>query len=521
MFCKTLTLEINELEEKKFDLSAEASTLLHFEKEISDRYLFLHNILYSYTEKRECVLTAFSLNPTQSNFELVCKYSEVSGSNDHKAMSFLSDSLKSDLGCLLSQPRIKKLCWLSPWPELKKICEELMRTENKIKILENSTATANDNLKYLDLNYDDFVDFKPHKYPGIEDGYDIYIPDSDSDSKCNAFDIDSDGTDTAPESKNYILEAKKEAQRMRNRKRNLIRRSQKQLADPGCSDKNRSRKYAVNDVIDGLKIKRFPRKNMHKKTIKPDPDANQTVDPSKETIIFLPNEQRQIDDQLYSTNNIFSQNISLPEIKIEPKEDDMEMDKNKIPFDETIPEIKAEVENIDIEMESDVRTEIDTEYDETSIHTIIFGNENYETIKISPTEDNTIKEENNTTEYSNTSLSIENVQESQVHRDPDSDSITVNTNNHEMPDEPKRKNPLLSFRRPKKPPKFEPIQCDSEMINHSSNLIPLSTLPDCISHYSDCSINGNVLEIPCETEMDNFRNQRTEYCFQDTVRFKK
>lgn len=505
VFCKTLTLEINELEEKKFDLLAEASTLLNFEKQISDRYLFLHNILYSYTEKRECVLTAFSMNPTQSNFELVCKYSEESGSNDQKAMPLLSDALKSDLGCLLSQPRIKKLCWSSPWPELKKECQELMQTENKIKILKNSTATANDNLKYLDLNYDDFVDFKPHKYPGIEDGYDIYIPDSDSDTKSNAFEIDSDGTDTAPESKNYILEEKKEAQRMRNRKRHLIRRSQKQLAEPGCINRNRPRK-SVNDLIDGLKIKRFPRKNMHKKTMKPDPATNQTLDPSKE-----------------EQNHNISENVLLTDIKIEPNEDEMETDENGASFDETIPEIKVEMEDIDLKMESDVKTEMDSEYDAISIQTIIFGNGNNETVKINPTENQTIKEENNATEYSNTSLWIENVQDSQVHLELDSDSITANTNNHEMSDEqrPKRKNPLLSFRRPKKQQKLETIHYDSETIQHSSDPIPLPTHSDCVSHYSECSINGNESESPCEIEMDNFRNHRTEYCSQDTVRFKK
>lgn len=520
VFCKTLTLEINELEEKKFDLSAEASTLLHFERQISDRYLFLHNILYSYTEKRECVLTAFSMNPTQSNFELVCKYSEETGSNDQRAMPLISESLKSDLGCLLNQPRIKKLCWSSPWAELKKECQELMQTENKIKILENSTATANDNLKYLDLNYDDFVDFKPHKYPGVEDGYDIYILDSDSDSKSNAFEIDSDDTDTAPESKNYILEEKKEAQRMRNRKRNLIRRSQKQLANPGCSNRNRPRKYAVNDSIDGLKIKRFPRKNLQKKTIKPDSDANQTLDPSTENITILPREEPQIDDQQISANNNFSENIST-DIKVEPAEEEMEieMDENETKFDEkTIPEIKFEVEDVDITLESDVKTEIDSEYDEASIQTIIFGNQSNETMEISPTENQTINEENNATENSNTSLSIQNVQDSQVHVDPDLDSINVNTNNHEMPDEqtPKRKNSLLSFRRPKRQPKIESIQNDSETMKHPSDLIP-----HCVSHYTECSINGNESEIPCEMEMDNLRNHRTEYCFQDTVRFKK
>lgn len=520
VFCKTLTLEINQLEEKKFDLSAEASTLFNFERQISDRYLFLHNILYSYTEKRECVLTAFSMNPTQSNFELVCEYSKETGSNEPKAMSILSNSLKSDLGCLLSQPRIKKLCWSSPWPELKEECQALMQTENKIKILENSTATANDNLKYLDLNYDDFVDFKPHKYPGIEAGYDIYILDSDSDSKSNAFEIDSDGTDTAPESKNYILEEKKEAQRMRNRKRNLIRRSQKQLADPGSNDRHRRRKYTVNNSIDGLKNKRFPRKNMHKNTIKPDPDANQTLDSSNETIISLPKEEQQIDDQQIPTNNTFLENVVSTEINIEPTEEELETDENEPPLDETIPDIKVLVQDIDIKTESDIKMEIDSEYDEASIQTIIFGNKNNETMEINPTDNQTINEDINTTEYSITSLSIQNVQDSQVHLNPNSDSILIKTNNDEMPDEqkPKPKNPLLSFRRPKKQPKVEPIQYDSVTINQSSDLNPVPTFPDCVSHYSDCSINGNESENPCEMEIDNFRNHRTEYCFQDTVR---
>lgn len=223
--------------------------------------------------EKECILTAFSLNPTYECFQLVCTLAECGAESDEKtdengvsqsgsidalptiisadtllnseeydalrapnrlldSLTSISEGVRADLVCLLTVPRIKSLNWLKPWPELKKACEELLSAERKRQLVEKTTANANDNLKYINenLNYDDFKDFTPHEYPGIEKGYEIYVADSDSDEShvIATGDIDSEGTDTAPESKEFIL---KEEKRLRDRKRRLIKRSQKMLEE--------------------------------------------------------------------------------------------------------------------------------------------------------------------------------------------------------------------------------------------------------------------------------------------------
>lgn len=279
VLCLELTKEINELEEKKNDSITQAPEILELEKHISKRYLFLANVLQSYPDlKRECILTVFSLNPSRENFELIRSLYETQpdkeGNRDSSSIVstkiasshcrsdnstnlhiILPEAIRCDLTCLLSVPRIKNLNCSSPWPELKKACEELLQAEKKKQMVENCTAKAKDKLKYISLNYDEFKNFKPYEYPGIEKGYEIYIADSSSGESCVVAE-DSDDTDTAPESKSYIVE---EARRIRNRKRVLIRRSQKMLAQSEQSSQvqqSGKMKSTTRNVGDGLKPKR-------------------------------------------------------------------------------------------------------------------------------------------------------------------------------------------------------------------------------------------------------------------------
>lgn len=311
-----MTKEINILEHKKYDELADAAIILSLEKQTSKRYLFLAKILYGHPKlEQECILTAFSMNPTHECFELVCelamrqqKAACEGGSNGNapsqnesidalhsitsadlllnskdydalRAPNHLLDSLtglsqgvRSDLVCLLTMPRIKNLNWLVPWPDLKKECEELLIAEKKKQIVENTTAAANDKLKYINLNYDDYKDFTPHEYPGIEMGYEIYIADSDSSEPIayrNGSADEGDSTDTAPESKQFIV---KEARRIKERKRRLIRRSQKLLEqsendiikikdEPDESDQAKNKKKRKRTVVhvDSLKPRIYRR----------------------------------------------------------------------------------------------------------------------------------------------------------------------------------------------------------------------------------------------------------------------
>lgn len=279
------------MEHKKYDELANAEEILALEKQTSKRYLFLAKFLQAYPKlEQECILTAFSMNPTIECFELVCDLAErcqqliqdhmpknesidalhsitssdvLLSSKEYDALQApnrlldsltgLSEGVRSDLVCLLTMPRIKNLNWLLPWSELKCECESLLVEEKKRQIVEQTTAKANDSLKFINLNYEDYKDFTPHEYPGIETGYEIYVADSDScESFTNAYVSDGEGgasTDTAPESKLYI---RKVTQRLKARKRTLIRRSKKLLEqheneslnikeEPGTENKKRKR----------------------------------------------------------------------------------------------------------------------------------------------------------------------------------------------------------------------------------------------------------------------------------------
>lgn len=305
VFCLALTKDINLLETKKYDNSVDAIDILTMEKEVSQRYLFLAEVLSSHPDlERECILTAFSMNPTAEFFELVCTLAErrhqvnhdrtqanagqlghvananngidevqtaeiglstefidalhvITGgtqileSKDYDAevapsrlideLTMLSESVRHDLTCMLSVTRIKNLTWLTPWHKLKEECAQLLENEEKKRIVEKTTAAANTKLQYLKLNYDEFKDFKPHEYPGIEKGYEMYVPDTSSDESILRSDRDSDETDTAPESKLY---KKREARRLSDKKRRQVRRRKqilKQLEDDDESNENGAR----------------------------------------------------------------------------------------------------------------------------------------------------------------------------------------------------------------------------------------------------------------------------------------
>lgn len=281
VFCQVLTKEINLLEEKKYDDTVDADTILELEKRISARYLFLAGVLRTYPAlERECLLTSFSMNPTEESFGLICmvgdKFSKNADTNEEpeeidalhaitssdvllKSKSYdatkapnrildsltdFSENVRADVASLLTVPRIKSLTWLTPWQQLKENCKNLLENDKKKKIVEKCTAMANGQLKYINdnLNYDEFKDFTPHEYPGIQKGYEVYVADESSSADSSS--AESDETLSAPESKEYIG---KERRRMQERKRRLIRRS-KQILAQADNNKIKIEKFDANDT---------------------------------------------------------------------------------------------------------------------------------------------------------------------------------------------------------------------------------------------------------------------------------
>lgn len=170
-FCKILTIEINHLERCKNNFQgADITTLLNLLLAL----FFIDNI----NDKRECILTAYSLNPTENNFDLIVKYSKINHTttNNDENLSpptHLPEWLMSDIKCLLTWPRIKTLSWSNSWCELEKKCRLYLQPNNKIKKIRMQTAAANNDLKYLNdkLNYELYENWEPYNYPGIEKGY--------------------------------------------------------------------------------------------------------------------------------------------------------------------------------------------------------------------------------------------------------------------------------------------------------------------------------------------------------------
>lgn len=232
VFFSELNKELNELASHNDDYNVEATSIMEKEKDISKRYIFLAGVVKADPDlERECVLTAFSMNPTEDSFDLVCHLNEFRGRqmSEHKQQKFaawhrrLSQSTISDLTNFIMGPRFKRLSWALPWPQLQLECAELVRTEKKRRIVEHSTASANEKLKFVHLNYDDFKDMAPLELPGIQKGYEMYVPDSDHGDK-QMSKGDTDDTDSAPESKEWI---RKEHKRRQNKRRLLKKRGQK------------------------------------------------------------------------------------------------------------------------------------------------------------------------------------------------------------------------------------------------------------------------------------------------------
>lgn len=244
IFIAALTDEMHDLEFSNYDEDVQATSILEKEKEISKRYIFLAGVVKDDPDlERECILTAFSLNPSEESFELVSSLNESRNKcmapTDEQTQRKIAwnrcvpESICPDLPDFIRSRRIKTLSWDIPWPQLKINCEKLVRTEEKRRFVENSTATANEKLQYINfkLNYEDFKDLTPQEVPGIHQGFEIYMLDSDTG---NAKKSDSDQTDSAPESKELI---KRERNRKLYKKRALKKRAQRSMDGP--SEKKR------------------------------------------------------------------------------------------------------------------------------------------------------------------------------------------------------------------------------------------------------------------------------------------
>lgn len=192
--------EINRLEVQMNNPASDLLEIINAERWLSKIFIFLANLFSGDPIlKRECILTAFSLNPKSKNYDLVnsVRPDQTINNNKSPTSAIKSESLKIDLFSLINVCRMKQLSWDKPWSELKKECKDLLTTGRKEQIIKLTKAIAKENLAFLnrDSNQETFKNLKPYKYAGIERGYEHFALENISSD---------DDTLSAPESKTYI-----------------------------------------------------------------------------------------------------------------------------------------------------------------------------------------------------------------------------------------------------------------------------------------------------------------------------
>lgn len=215
LYVRALTTDMNELEKQK--QVSNMQKVDETSKRLAKGFLSLADVWEDhYKVSRECVLTSFSLNPTQACMERIEKYALSTYKNEqtniqhvllngcnvipdagtsehisiftnselHKVLTpyvlGLSEQLCDDLVVVLSGPRYQFLSWVLTWPELKAECESyLNNTEGKNVVKE---------LKYLRIDYNQFKDWPEIEddSSGIEKGYEMdEETESEYDSDCS------------------------------------------------------------------------------------------------------------------------------------------------------------------------------------------------------------------------------------------------------------------------------------------------------------------------------------------------
>lgn len=200
--------------------------LLNEEINLSSKYINLSEMFTDHIIiKCECLLTAFSLNPNPDNYRRIICMVETLGisSNSGTRIKFnplvidyslpkstqiqkqlLSDEcieiilsgrafesvtcketvnrMGQDLVTILSAPRNKLLMWSMPWTELNSNCLSLLSTEKRLEILKLSSINAKNELKFINIDYNEFKHLPVAESPGIEKGYEQYMDSDDDDS---------------------------------------------------------------------------------------------------------------------------------------------------------------------------------------------------------------------------------------------------------------------------------------------------------------------------------------------------
>ncbi|CAG9855182.1 unnamed protein product [Phyllotreta striolata] len=245
MYIRALTTDMNELERQKD--ANESEKVSATTSRLAEAFCNLADFLDEHVKvARECVLTAFSLEPTKQRLEYIetlakrsgfqvldtgqewkCKLHPPTSPSDEitwmcpecgdwmskpefnvpikinmalnealqNSVLGISESLCDDLVVCLSNPRYQILSWFLPWEDLHRLC---------LMYLQDPQATKNivTELKFVDIDYSIFKGIKREpldEYDGIERGYEQYLDqDFVSDEETTSNSEDSMSQDSRP-----------------------------------------------------------------------------------------------------------------------------------------------------------------------------------------------------------------------------------------------------------------------------------------------------------------------------------
>lgn len=222
LYIRALTTDMNHLERQKTD--NDKDKISETTKQLADGFTNLAEVLKSDIHvSRECIMTAFSLQPTQERMKKIEELAKLSGfevldtgqawkcklhppvlptddvtwicnhcgeymckpqlnvplNTTNTALNEalteeklgITRELCDDLVVLLSSPRYQVFSWLLNWPDLQRLCLMYLNDPERTKNIVTE-------LKFLDIDYSIFATVKKEpldEYAGIERGYEHYL----------------------------------------------------------------------------------------------------------------------------------------------------------------------------------------------------------------------------------------------------------------------------------------------------------------------------------------------------------
>ncbi|CAH0562505.1 unnamed protein product [Brassicogethes aeneus] len=303
MYIRALTADMNNLERQKND--NESEKVAGTTKRLASAFCKLADLLNDHVKvTRECVLTAFSLEPTEERLKKIIELAKRSGFqvldtgqewkcklhppivnkdevawictscgdwtckpqlniplNTNIALNEalqaddlgISAQLRDDLAVCLSNPRYQVLSWLLPWEDLHRIC--VMYTHDPER-----TKNVVTELKFVDIDYSLFKHIKREpldELAGIERGYEQYLDhDFNSDDQMSTISEDSASQDSRPYSLGsdgagdtpYLQQTKSDPNTLKSLRMFRPNLKRSRPSEPGQSVPEKLYKMGVTDV---------------------------------------------------------------------------------------------------------------------------------------------------------------------------------------------------------------------------------------------------------------------------------